>query len=509
MKKSEETKINFAEWLEKLQQESWQLELLISGFAIFGLFELLNFVETYISTSFLVLLILEISSKAIYIFIVNLLIHVFLRALWIGAIGLRYVSGDIDYDKLNYSPPFTNYFQRKIGDFDSYIEKLEQWASVLFSYTFLLFFMFFSFFFFFIVTIFLSTILFNLLGGSAKTGLTNFRIENTPEDSLWLFIALGLSLLNLLFAFLVLFDFVTIGALKKIKNRYFARGYLFIYRYISFVSLSFIWRPLLLNFLDKKFTRRLFAISVPYVILLTMILPSTRYSFTGFYPTNRDLINKEYPDIHLGNSYRANFYADELEKKAKHISRVIRHFNIPSKRVNGRLFEIFLKYDEFNEALIMGQDTSLKKITKEGIIINKFLEANFDDSLDMQPVLDKIETQNIKDEATIQQMKEDFIKDFQQQEKTQYQNNYDKIKQRATASFLLEIDHQRIDPNTIVCDYYTHPNLQEKGMLCFFPLDSMALGRHHLTVGRIQLQEMEAVGLDTTWLTIPFVYEGE
>ena len=28
----------FKKWLDKLQQESWQLELIISGFAIFGLF---------------------------------------------------------------------------------------------------------------------------------------------------------------------------------------------------------------------------------------------------------------------------------------------------------------------------------------------------------------------------------------------------------------------------------------------------------------------------------------
>jgi len=28
----------FKKWLDKLQQESWQLELIISGFAIYGLF---------------------------------------------------------------------------------------------------------------------------------------------------------------------------------------------------------------------------------------------------------------------------------------------------------------------------------------------------------------------------------------------------------------------------------------------------------------------------------------
>ena len=35
----------FKELLDKLQQESWQLELLISGFAIFGLFSTTEYIE--------------------------------------------------------------------------------------------------------------------------------------------------------------------------------------------------------------------------------------------------------------------------------------------------------------------------------------------------------------------------------------------------------------------------------------------------------------------------------
>jgi len=34
----------FKEWLEKLQQESWQLELIISGIAILGLREAIRLV---------------------------------------------------------------------------------------------------------------------------------------------------------------------------------------------------------------------------------------------------------------------------------------------------------------------------------------------------------------------------------------------------------------------------------------------------------------------------------
>jgi hypothetical protein len=33
-----DSKSVFKEWLEKLQQESWQLELLISGFVAFGIY---------------------------------------------------------------------------------------------------------------------------------------------------------------------------------------------------------------------------------------------------------------------------------------------------------------------------------------------------------------------------------------------------------------------------------------------------------------------------------------
>ena len=37
----------FKEWLEKLQQESWQLELLISGLALFGVWEAMKLLNRF------------------------------------------------------------------------------------------------------------------------------------------------------------------------------------------------------------------------------------------------------------------------------------------------------------------------------------------------------------------------------------------------------------------------------------------------------------------------------
>ena len=110
--KTSDNKSLFKEWLEKLQQESWQLELLISGFALYGIYEgksvlddLSNYIDinTYQVFKVFTQVLWFALSCGWFIFFINLLLHVILRGMWIGAIGLRYVSGAIDYEKLNYS----------------------------------------------------------------------------------------------------------------------------------------------------------------------------------------------------------------------------------------------------------------------------------------------------------------------------------------------------------------------------------------------------------------------
>ena len=106
-------KPEFKELLKRLQEESWQLELLISGFAIFGLASVfpiiqLKVLDAQFSQQIYAFVIYSILYASCAILIFNLMLHVLLRGLWIGALGLRYVSGDIDYDSLKYSPKFTD-----------------------------------------------------------------------------------------------------------------------------------------------------------------------------------------------------------------------------------------------------------------------------------------------------------------------------------------------------------------------------------------------------------------
>ena len=157
----------FKKLLDSLQQQSWELELLISGFAIFGLLTAydpirINMIQAenagmlYRFFSLLFLLV------ACMILLFNLLLHVTLRGLWIGALGLRYVSGDIEFDELRYSQRFIKYLKKRIPSFDKYIANMENYCSILFAVSFLLI--------FYVLSFSLIMIYFALVG--------NFIIEN-------------------------------------------------------------------------------------------------------------------------------------------------------------------------------------------------------------------------------------------------------------------------------------------------------------------------------------------
>ncbi|MBT8221649.1 MAG: hypothetical protein KJN96_00635 [Eudoraea sp.] len=89
----------FKKWLDILQQESWQLELIISGFAIYGLFMIIDPIElanqeAQNQGNMFRIFLMQGLMVSWYIITINLIAHVILRGLWIGAIGLRYVSGN-------------------------------------------------------------------------------------------------------------------------------------------------------------------------------------------------------------------------------------------------------------------------------------------------------------------------------------------------------------------------------------------------------------------------------
>lgn len=297
---SKENKSFLKEWLEKMQQESWQLELLISGFALFGIQKsqgiLFTFNEyltfEYYSPIF------KLFHQALVvgwkIFFFNLLIHVIFRGLWIGAIGLRYVSGEIDYDKLNYSNYFTNYLKRSVGNYDDFIERLEKICSVIFSYTFLLFLFFISF---------LSTLFFLSLPG--------YFIEMFGYDvrsPLFLAIFTIYAITYVLIGAIVFIDFISLGAFKKIEDPTVSKIYHWIYIFYSLTTFTYFYRPLIYNFIDNKYTKFLFYLSFPYILILMFY--SNAFTVNSFpHIPNEEILQKQ------GLAVNDYWYEDLSQKK--------------------------------------------------------------------------------------------------------------------------------------------------------------------------------------------------
>ena len=341
----------FKKWLDILQQESWQLELIISGFAIYGLFMVIEPIElasqqaqdernVYSGFLFQGLLI------SWYILTINLLAHVILRGLWIGAIGLRYVSGEIDYERLRYSPKFTRHLLKRVGSFDNYVATLEKYCSIIFAITFLLV--------FYLLGLLLIAFIFTLLGLWIAS-------EDTPD---WArgFIAIPLIVFLAIGTLLTFIDFVTQGWLKK--KKWTTAIYYPVYSLFKYLTLSVLYRPMVYNFLDTRFGRRLSLIIVPLYLGLS-ILGATSFSTSNYIQKDMNASsftanNKNYSDQIISN----NLFADRVA--------------IPSKVINTPYLDVFIVYGSsieddvfyFNEKLKPEEDRRglFSRVFSEGAI---------------------------------------------------------------------------------------------------------------------------------------------
>lgn len=324
----------FKKLLQRLQEESWQLELIISGFAIFGLFSAygpLDLARNEASNSeqwqyFGALMLAQISC-AILIF--TLLLHVLLRALWIGALGLRYVSGDIDYEELRYSEKFTRYLKKKVGSFDKYIAQLENYCSIIFAVSFLLI--------FYVLAITLTIMVLPLI--------ITLLIQNEDLPS-WLSKGVGITLIIfwIIGLFLTFIDFISQGFLKR--KKWLGRIYFPFYWVFSFATLSFLYRPIIYNFLDNRFGRRLSFLLVPLGILL-LFITSLKFNQSNYFS-----VNDKSNDFSAKNSN----YEDLLDKDSGFISNVA----IQSKVITDPYVKVFFMYSQQLEDRIYERNKGLR-----------------------------------------------------------------------------------------------------------------------------------------------------
>lgn len=304
-------------WLDKIQQDSWQLELIISGFAIFlliGSWQPIMDFEYQIS----LLLDVDISYALGFVFyqmlrtgyqalLFCLLVHLVLRGLWIAAIGLRSVSGDIDYEALRYQQRFDNWLKKRIGSFDDYVERLEKYCSLLFSLAFLILFCF------------LSLATFSIFVAAIQMGV--YQLFKTSEGFSDQISTLNNSIgyVFLLGGFVYLIDFFSFGFFKR--NRFTARPYYFLYRTMGWLTLARFYRPLYYNLIDQGFGRKIARFLPVFIvgILAAVSVSVVKYSYFPQYPRDGEvwIDHLNYDDTRIepltGQSWRTSLNSKYVE----------------------------------------------------------------------------------------------------------------------------------------------------------------------------------------------------
>lgn len=315
-----------SEWLDKMEAESWQLELILSGFVIFLLLlglEPFHTIEPKIDkladdSNYFAFLALpyHIFRITYYVLIVAIIFHVFLRGLWISTIGLRSVSGDIEWEEFNMTPKFENYLKRQIPSFDHYIERLDNYCSISFAYTFLLVFSILSTGSILIGLIIIQTVTRWIGGVSILTGDNVFRGDDFV-------------ILVYLFSALIYFiDFLSMGWLKKFK--WLSLFYYPIYRIFGWITFANFYRPIYYNLVDNKLGRRLAVMILPISISL-VVLMSIKYYGNAYIA----------PDRHESSQY---WYLDDSYEDLAKENIAKGRPSIHAQTIQGNHLKLFVPY---------------------------------------------------------------------------------------------------------------------------------------------------------------------
>ncbi|OSY86951.1 hypothetical protein WH52_13700 [Tenacibaculum holothuriorum] len=132
-------------WLQRLKDESWEAELLVSAIAIFGAFKLFDLVkwaanffidklnpDQYIIAYFITFFSLIAVSALVSMFV----IHFVLRAYWVGLVGLNSVFPDYSIEDTAYSKIYTKKILAILPKLKDSIQKVDELCSVIFSVAF-------------------------------------------------------------------------------------------------------------------------------------------------------------------------------------------------------------------------------------------------------------------------------------------------------------------------------------------------------------------------------------
>jgi hypothetical protein len=293
---------NEKSWLQRLKDESWEAELLISTVATFGAFQLFKLIDWGTALAidilppsqyFLGYIIVFGGLLAISVLTSMFIIHFLLRAYWVGLVGLNSVFPDYSLEDSAYSKIYTEKILAILPKLKKTIQDVDELCSVIYSAAF---FMLFIYVYFSLMLGFI-VLLYNLL---------------SPHIPDWI---LSIPIYIFAVGYAVLIMLTIIGNLKKYKSNYKVQTLYFkasklgnvvmlgpFYKYMMQISMTFgsnykkkkslIGLVVAFVMLGTTFTIFHFVqSSIPYLIIHDTYFDNTR-TYPGFYNSSSN--NQEF-----------------------------------------------------------------------------------------------------------------------------------------------------------------------------------------------------------------------
>ena len=283
--------------------------------------------------------------------------------------------------------------------------------------------------------------------------------------------------------------------------------FFYIYRVYSIFLLSFLYRPLLYNFIDQKYTKRLFLLAIPYGLIISLVAPNFTFSGHSYFPK----LGSESDDLFIISkaSLIPDFYDNlrELRHKNKpdYKRKPINYFSLSSHELNSDLATIFLKSIKGRDEQYFKKEWPLlqpflKKGIQHDVIPIGSAETIYQDSLNELLENEKAEfIEFIKQRRTeIREANDsimlmsyifnnsyrvDSINRIEEKYKTKIDSfereNVFEVKDALKGLFNIQVDSLAFN-DKLDCQFYEHPNLGEKGLLCYFSTKELENGKHLL-----------------------------
>lgn len=277
-------------------KQSSELEILISAAIVFAAFKVLDIVPEIISNILnnnignsspiliIIVILLLFLSQLLPISIVT---HFILRFYWLSLVGLKTAFDRQRTERLNYAERYMVKINEK-EDLDKHIEVVDKICSSIFAFSFLAVFVFCCT----IVSISLIVAAFMYLITISEGSF----ISIIPEILINIFVILCL---------VTFIDFITLGALKRIRKKWFVKVYYPISRFMGYITFFHFYKGLYYTFITN-IPKKLAVIALPAYLFVAIVLLNAGFYESKVFATETEMLDMEEFAVHP-IFYKENF----------------------------------------------------------------------------------------------------------------------------------------------------------------------------------------------------------